>query len=158
MRLGNVTAGRKAKHNGMAFEAVFQNACDRIRATCTRIPDGCKQIGQNRLIRVKSPFDFVVTHLNRTAIIDTKTLDSKAFPHSAIDPHQSITLAKHQAAGAISGYVVYLRETSEVIFIPGALLKEKYGTRGSIGPETPGIVSLDKIEKMDIGKLFNTVV
>jgi len=157
MRLGKVLAGRKAKHNGATFEAIFESACHRHGLTCTRIPDGCKQIGQQRLIRVKSPFDFVVSYNGKTALIDTKTVARSVFANSAIDPHQAIILSNHEHAGAIAGYVVYLRETSEVIFIPGSTLMASLNSRGSLSHNSGGLIPLGKLESIDLSRIFKTI-
>lgn len=148
-------AGLKAKRVGQAWEDVFHRACGHHRAslTVTRIPDGCKRVGPRTLVQVKVPFDWVLTHAGRTALVDTKSC-SGAFPHSHIEGHQISAMLGHSVHGAIGGYVIWLRTQNHVVFIPATKLVACYGTRGSIDQDTPGVTLLGPCGNIDVLKIF----
>lgn len=151
-RLSRVIAGKRAQRNGADFEAIFDWACTSQGIAITRIPDGCKQL-PNKLIRVKSPFDWVLSYNNKTAIIDTKTIDNNSFPHSKIDSFQVGELIKHP----ISGYIVWLRDINDVLYIPAHTLNTGLFIRGSITNLTPNTISIGPIEHMNVKAIFNNV-
>lgn len=124
--------GLKAKRNGQAFEARFMASCQIYGVCATRIPDGCRRVGARQLIPVKSPFDFVLSYLGRSAMIDTKSYVDR-MPHSDINPDQVRAMLGHEAQGALAGYVIYLRESDVMLFTPATALREKLKVRGSIG-------------------------
>lgn len=101
----------------------------------TRLPDGCKQIGPGKLIRVRSPFDWILSFKGKTALLDTKTISGKTFPYSAIDDFQAHILYAHEMEGAIAGYVVEIRGENRIIFLKASQLMSKLGQRGSFKPE-----------------------
>ena len=143
-------AGKKAKAQGKIFEDIFERACLALAEgglVCTRVPDGCRQVGRDhrgmpRLVRMKSPWDWVVTWNGTTALFDTKSKGSKAFGFSDVDGDQARELWKHEDAGGVAGYVVWLRESGNVIFIPAHMLVANLGARGSFTPATPGVLHL----------------
>ena len=152
--LSRSQAGLKAKRYGEYFEALFKSACLARRIAVTRIPDGCKQLGQNRIIRVRSPFDWIVSKNGTTALIDTKTQEGKAFPNSKIDSHQVSELLPHETNGSIAGYVVWLREIDQIIFIPSTVLIKAQRDRGSIDGSTAGVMGIGSSNCLDASKLF----
>lgn len=145
--------GKKAQHNGAQFEALFATACARQAIIATRIPDGCKQtkIG---LIRVKSPFDWVLSFNGTTALIDTKTIAGKSFPNSLIDTHQALTLVRHDIEGTKAGYVMWLRQTDEFVYVSAKILCQAMQSRGSLGPDTPGVKKLGINPLVDLKLIF----
>lgn len=147
MTRDNRAIGKKAKKVGKDFESLFETICAGVGVACTRVPDGCKQVGVDRLfrprlIRVKSPFDWIISHKGRTALLDTKTVNDKNFGFSGIDPDQVRELLKHEQASSIGGYVIWLRESQKVVFIPASILADKIGQRGSFKDTDPGVVVL----------------
>jgi hypothetical protein len=125
--------GRVQKAFGDLFEDLFYRACSRIPGMAiTRFPDGCRTIGKNKVIRIKTPCDWVLTFGGVTALIDTKTCETNSFPHSKIEKHQISEMLKHTSAGARSGYVVWFRESDEVYFLSSLFLISVISQRGSI--------------------------
>lgn len=148
--------GRKAQAQGAGFENLFFAACNFRGIACTRIPDSCKQLSK-KIVRIKSPFDWVISHKGRTALIDTKSLDQDTFPHSLIDPHQALTLVKHETQGDMAGYVIWLRKPDEVIYVPAHALCKAMQGPGSIKLEHPEITRLGSIKALDLRQLFDTI-
>lgn len=138
----NAIRGLKAKRQGQSFENIFEVACRNHGLAVTRIPDSCRRVGANKLIQTKSPFDFVISYAGRSAMIDTKSCDGKAFPYSKIDPRQVLNLVDHEKEGTLSGYVVWLREIDAVVFIQAGFLEEAVGKRGSFPTDSPFIKHL----------------
>jgi len=146
-------SGRKAQHVGQGFELLFGRMCLIQRVKCTRIPDGCKQLSQHKIVRVPTPWDWILSHQGKVALLDTKTC-AENFPHSAIEAHQVDEMLGHCQNGTIAGYVIWLRKIDHVIYVPAPLLNSWRHVRGSITPESPGVLSLGSSLKIEIKKLF----
>lgn len=117
---------------GSAFEDLFFNLCARVPGMAiTRFPDGCRVIGRNRLVRVKTPCDWILTFGGVSALIDTKS-SAGPFPHSKIEAHQVHEMLKHSQSGAKSGYVIWMRKTDDVVFYNSLILSQLMVKRGSI--------------------------
>jgi hypothetical protein len=125
-------AGARAKAIGASFEGMFERWCQRDLVTCTRMPDGCKQIGPRRIIRVTTPWDYVLTHRGTSALIDTKTTAAKAFSHSMIKEHQVQEMFRHHNSGAKAGYVIWFQASDRIIFVPVSDLLRRMSAVGSI--------------------------
>lgn len=151
----NRLAGLRAKRQGQAFEDIFYRACVAKRVAITRFPEGCRRIGPKRLVQVKTPFDWVVSYKNRTALIDTKSVSGAFFPNSAIEGHQVSEMLKHAEHGTIGGYVVWLRLVNHVIFIPATHLAANYEVRGSIGHMNANVTLLGPCGNIDITQIFS---
>jgi penicillin-binding protein-related factor A (putative recombinase) len=93
-------------------------------------------------MRVKTPFDFIIMKSKKeTLFADAKTTEGNTFSHSKITPHQLAELLKIEAIGGTAGYIVFFRQSSEVVWfsagtlkrlLPGASLKALEGeTLGS---------------------------
>lgn len=159
MKIKNVLRGARNQHAGAAFESVFFDACLNEMIVIERMPDGCKQVGANRLIRVKTPWDFILTRSGKTAYIDTKTTNDPKFTFSAIEKHQADAMFKHAREGApnvTAGYVIELRQTDEVIFVPAWCLHTAVhcGAKGSFGPGDGGVITLGKSFKMGVWQIW----
>jgi penicillin-binding protein-related factor A (putative recombinase) len=124
--------GAKAHAFGSLFEQMFESMCKRNGVAVTRFPDGCKTIGPKKVIRVKTPFDWILTHRSRTALIDTKTSDTASFPHSKITNHQIHEMVHHEIAGGVAGYIIWLRKTNDILFVPSIELVNLAKHKGSI--------------------------
>src|ERR1700677_1848263 len=114
--------GANAKAFGSLFEKLFLTTCRGNGIAVTKIPDGCKQVGRGGVIRVRTPWDWILTYNSRTAFIDTKTTHDAQFACSAIVEHQVLELSSHERAGALAGYVIWLRQTNRVFFMPASRL------------------------------------
>lgn len=126
--MSNQARGHKAKKSGAQFEVAFAFMCGAKRVRCTRIPDSGRRLSGTLFVQVKSPFDFVVSNSFRTALIDTKSVDSATFPASKINTNQLYELLKHPA----SGYVVNLRKINKVVFFRSTTLAGYANTKGSL--------------------------
>lgn len=116
-----MAGGRLAQSRGKSFEEIFQYRCNATGVKVTRIPDGCRQVGRGKLIRVKSPFDWIISWEGKTAFVDTKAYSGGAYyPPSLVDQNQVTEFEKHRAAGSITaaGYLVHLRKSSSIVWIP----------------------------------------
>ena len=151
---GRRIAGKRAKEWGKTFETVFHASCLRKGIAISRMPDGCKQIGPGRIIRVKTDFDWVVTYNGQAGLFDTKTNESNTLGNSEIDRHQAQALFKHQMAGAVAGYILWLRNKNRVCFIPAKSLMELIGRRGSSDNESSYAVDIGPLESMDVRSIF----
>lgn len=153
----NRIRGKKAKQAGDSFEDRFKEECDRAGLIATRVPDGCRQTGPKNFIRVKTPWDWVVTDpvTRKTALIDTKSANTKSFQNSHISEHQTKSMLPHENAGAIAGYVVWLRQLDSVIYIPSNILAINLAERGSIGLENKGVVDLGSMnQQLNLHRIF----
>jgi penicillin-binding protein-related factor A (putative recombinase) len=125
--------GVTQKAFGNLFEDLFEMNCRRIPdMALTRFPDGCRIVGQNKIVRIKTPCDWVLSYKGGSALIDTKTTETNSFPHSKICPHQVNEMAMHSRAGAKSGYVVWFRESDEVYYLPSLYMNDLKDVRGSV--------------------------
>lgn len=146
--------GKKAQAFGVLFERMFENSCQRTGIAITRMPDGCRQIGNNQLLRVRTPFDWICSHKGRAALIDTKTTMTSNFAHSMITDHQVHSLLHHEIAGSIAGYVIWLREANKIIFIRASVLAEMMRYKGSISWKHPEAIQLGDSIHFDVLNLF----
>lgn len=119
---------------GDLFERLFHLQCARTRGIAvTRFPDGCKVLRQNKIVRVKTPWDWVVSFNGKTALIDTKTTEGDSFPHSKIEDHQIREMVTHSEAGNnTTGYVIWFRKSDGVYFASSLLLNNLLKVRGSL--------------------------
>lgn len=142
--------GAQANAWGKFFENLFLHACLAEQIAVTRIPDGCKQVSATKLIRVPSPWDYVMSFNGFTAFIDTKTSLDSQFSTSLIKEHQVVEMAKHQKQGAITGYVIWLRKTDQIFFMDGMRLHSLLGRPGSITENNPYALRLGTSRKFQL--------
>ena len=120
--------GKKSYDAGKTFEDWFKSVCEMRGLVCVRIPNGCRTIvkaGRPRLVRCKTPFDWLISMKGRSACVDTKTFDRHFINYSDIDPDQLKALTE-TGASIPSGYVVWFRTINLVVFFSFDIL-------GSIG-------------------------
>lgn len=121
-------SGYLAKKNGAQFEWAFKSRCEFVGLKCTRIPDAGRRVSANLFLQTSAPFDFVISNSFRTAVIDTKSVDSAKLPASRINTNQLFELLKHPT----SGYVVNLRKINKVVFFRSTTLAGYANTKGSL--------------------------
>lgn len=114
-------AGLRAKTRGTQFETLIEN-CARIAGwQPLRIPDGCRQMGKKKMIRVKSPFDFILAKAGQfrtsTLLFDAKhTSENKYYTKSKND-HQIAHLLRFGSIPSYAcGYVVNYEKHGCVVF------------------------------------------
>lgn len=149
-------AGARAKHNGEIFEQFFERRAYTQGFSITRMPDGCRQVGARKLLRVPTPFDWILSYYGKTALLDTKTIATDAFPNSLIKIHQVEEMMKHHANGLITGYVVHTRKNNAVFYVPTPLLLSVINTRGSISSSHPNCTALGTLQNLDLKTLFSS--
>lgn len=137
---------------GKRFESEFQQIAGWQGIAITRIPDGCKVLGGGKIIRVKSPFDWVLTKDGKTALIDTKTTLDKNFKHGKIDLAQLAALYDQQFRGAIAGYVVQFRSLKTVKFFSAGTLKAAVASKSNLVPADG--VTIGENNVMNVAALF----
>jgi penicillin-binding protein-related factor A (putative recombinase) len=114
-------AGKRAKIHGDVFEKYFEQTCEIQGVECVRIPNGCRSLGAFKLVRVPTPFDYVLCYNQRSAFVDLKSIESGNLTYSKLTPHQLESL-KRLSPGGVSGYVVNF--SGEVYFIDISILLE----------------------------------
>lgn len=132
---------RFAKKVGDEFEKRFANFINASEnSTAIRIPNGCLSVGANKLIRIKSPFDFVLAFRDDIIFCDTKTTKSNAFPLIAKTVNNQMynfeKLAKHNKA---CGYLIEFREAGEFRWFNYKTIKDIMSKRSSL-PREAGIL------------------
>jgi hypothetical protein len=145
----NIVRGKKAKVNGQRFEIFLENSAARKMWTVTRIPDGCRQVGPNKLLRVRTPFDFVFTRWGKAVFADAKSTQTKYFSKSALTPHQIEQLKDIENDGFAAGYIVNFSTLNLVVFFSATLLSE-IKTRDSVGPEQGILIGNDEVINLQL--------
>ena len=74
-------------------------------------------------VPAKSPFDFIIAKNGKAVFFDAKSLDATTFTRSACKPHQIDSLAGFEMSGLTSGFIVWLRQSNEVVFFRASQLK-----------------------------------
>lgn len=103
---------RTASLNGRSFESVVESSA--MFSKCVvieRVPNAAKEVGGGEIARAKSPFDYAGTFQGGRAIMfDAKTRgkDCASFVarYGSSTYHQVLRLRKHQAMGAVAGFLV----------------------------------------------------
>lgn len=145
--------GRKAQSGGQGFEDIFERKCRIQKVICTRMPPGGKNVGK-RFVRIKTPFDWVLSYQKGFALIDTKTCNGVRLPNSKIEKHQIDELVLHESSGVTAGYVIWTRQNDRVFFLPASELVKRLGVRGSCNLTVPGAIDMGSLETMDVKLLF----
>ena len=120
--MNKIIAGKRAKHNGNYFENFLKSCAYRDKWEVLQIPNGCKTLGKNNLIRIPSPFDFVFCKNQKAIFADAKTTERSTFSRSQINVNQSFSLSRLEAQGFIAGYIVRFSKQKEVFFFSAAIL------------------------------------
>lgn len=122
MRLRKQTP-QTPQSNGKGFEDIFEKSARRQGWAVIRIPNGCKNGWKGKLIRVKSPFDFLLAKRGcGNLCIDTKTLFEETFKFSEIREHQVDALLAMEIEGVPAGYLVWFRPINRIIFFHASVL------------------------------------
>jgi penicillin-binding protein-related factor A (putative recombinase) len=144
--------GIKSQTFGSLFEGIFARRARSVRGLAlTKFPQGARIVGKNKIVKIKTPCDWILTFNGVTALIDTKTTDATSFPFSKIKPHQVDEMLKHYIAGSVSGYVIWYRKTDDVIFVPSHILKSLIYIKGTI-KIVKGSLKLDHKSVILLGK------
>lgn len=139
---------------GASFETNFLELSKLAGITTTRMPDGCRVVGRGRIVRVSTPFDWILSLDGKVALIDTKTTDATLFPPSKVSEHQVVELLNHQAQGILAGYVVEFRKEAEVVFVPARRLMQAFITRKGIASSDASCSVLGAPEDFNPRRIF----
>lgn len=139
--------GVEARRQGKVFEQRLELYARAQKVEVVRLPDGCKQVGPKGIVRVKSPFDFILGFNGSTAMIDTKSTGESTLTLKEMPAHQvnaMLKLAKHSRAG----FLVWFRRYDTVNFFDINTMirlgKMRFDSGQPIGPGT----------KFDLKKIF----
>ena len=102
------------------------------------MPDGCKQLGSFKLIRVQSPFDFVLCNrrTNHFVFCDAKTVQTNTFVPSMIKEHQVNELEKFDGLNSSkAGYLISFDKLSKAAFFDTEALRTCVRTGKGLRPE-----------------------
>ncbi len=142
--------GLSSKKQGNQFELLFEHSAHRQCYGILRIPDGCKSLGLKKLIRVKTPCDYILAKNGRSILIDTKTQGSgKTFPTANINPNQVISMCAMAEHGMSGYYVVWFRDLNLVVGYGCEILKQ-----ATEGLHYEKGLLLGPIENIDLKRLF----
>lgn len=114
-------AGAKAKRNGQIFENLIQVMSNRYGFHCVRIPDGCKQL-RGMIIRVATPFDFILAKKGKTIFLDAKSTKESTFSKSKMKRHQVEFLLPFEKNQTFAGYLVLFQKENQVVFFSASQL------------------------------------
>lgn len=146
-------SGLRAKRQGEEFEHRFYHQAQINGFECIRIPDGCRTVrdryGKIGVMRIKSPFDFILLSEKKTLLVDTKSCESKHFARSKINYNQ-LTHLMRASRFHLAGYVVWFKKSDSVVFFHA---KQLNGLRhGSSLSEAMG-VHLGTLMNFDVRKI-----
>jgi hypothetical protein len=146
---------RQAQRNGAGWENVFQGHAARSGVLCLRFPNGCKTIpgpgGRPRLIRVRTPFDWILSHQGKAGFVDTKSTTSLTFTYTQVSDHQLAALRALEMQGHVCGYVVFFQKLNVVVFFRAHQLVA-LEPRDSLRPEQGLVVGT--LLELDVKRLF----
>lgn len=113
---------------GRLFEAKVIRLCAVGKYSIVRIPDGCRRVYPDKLIQVKSPFDFVAADSYRTYFFDCKSNLNDRLPLTRIPPHQRdalVTLSRSPSVRA--GLLVEYRRAEILAWVDIDLVIKRLG-------------------------------
>lgn len=108
---------------GKAFEQEISRILELKGFTVLRLPDGCRQLGQFKIIRVKNQFDFIAHKPGEVIFFDAKNTEEKNFPHSKINQDQLEHLLGLELNGFKAGYIINFKQEGKALFAPAGVLK-----------------------------------
>ncbi len=128
-----------SRAEGLGFQTMLENQFRISGFMVIQIPEGCKTIrsgyrGLPKIVRVKTPFDFVLTKQNGilppiTGFFDAKCCGADRFFFSWLPDHQVEILKELCRMGFKAGFIVYFKPQNKVCFFTadGLAKKESYG-------------------------------
>lgn len=114
--LTKIKGGLEAKRRGDEFEDILYAQAIEQGFAIVKIPPGCKQIGRNRLIRVKSPFDYLIAKSAQMVAFDCKSTALNKFPSSLVKWHQVENLEWLEKKDIEAGYLIWFRKLDQIHF------------------------------------------
>ena len=115
-KLANRIRGMKAQSAGKAFESAFETICVQNNFTFVRIPNSCRTIPRPPyLVRIKSPFDYVIAYRGQAIMIDVKSTEGTSFSYSDCDQKQLDNLMACRK-DCLAGYIVHYVMEDKIVF------------------------------------------
>jgi penicillin-binding protein-related factor A (putative recombinase) len=152
--LGRVRAGHKARSIGQTFEKMIELSAARDNITAVRIPDSCKPTRRGAsmgLVRIRSPFDYVLLSSGYGITLDAKTTAGSTFAFSDICQHQLHSLSRCADQAFLSGYLIWYRTPDMVAFHSSSRLRRLERSQ-SLRPENGLLIGTSS--RMYLSKLF----
>lgn len=115
----------KTKSNakiGKAFETKIETILELKGYTVIRIPDGCRQASAFKIIRTKTPFDFLAHKPGSSIHFDAKSTKDKTFRYSLVNHDQVKHLLGLQRSGFRAGYIIEFSTLEKVLFASASKL------------------------------------
>jgi penicillin-binding protein-related factor A (putative recombinase) len=109
---------------GANFERYFEKCASLKGWRVTRVPDGAKHLGKDRIVRVKSPFDFVLTKKGKALFVDTKTTQGETYSYSSINQAQVEELLAIEKQDHTAGFIINFRQNGLFCFVKASELSE----------------------------------
>lgn len=116
--INRINGGKKAKKEGKGFETFMDIEAVRQGFVVVQIPDGCRQIGKDKLIRTKTPFDRVYVKSSKSIFCDLKSYDrvSISFSLASLFIDEIKLLNRIEKEGECAGFIIYFRPLNSVYF------------------------------------------
>ena len=149
-----VLAGKIAKARGEQFETLLTHSAESKGFRTIRIPDGCKQLFR-RIIRIKSPFDFVFVRGKQVLFCDAKYVTGKTFTYSMVNFDQVQNLRLLESQGHPSGYIINFNHELESI-VCFASARQLFALRKGDSLSMHSLVRLGSFHSFDLGVIFDT--
>jgi len=139
VNFNKVRGGLYAKKVGAGFEDRFEKYCYHAEnVSCIRLPDGCKRVGANQFIPVRTAFDWIVFHRDTVIFCDTKTTNTNSY--SINEGKVAFQLENFRICDShnhIAGFLVEYRDINELRWFGHKriteILKEKKSLRSDEG-------------------------
>lgn len=103
------------------------------------------------MLRVATPFDYILSAPGRAGFFDTKSTGADAFGYAMVTAHQLSALLELEGRGHVAGYVVLYQRLNIVAFFSASQLNVLQ-PRQSLRPEQ-GLV-LGSLLSLDLNRLF----
>jgi hypothetical protein len=115
--LKRIIAGKKSHAKGKDFEKFIEDALSRQGWLVVRIPDGCKQIAAKQVVRVPSPFDFLLLKNDVAIFMDAKRTEGPKIPKNLFSQDQIDWFKKINHRGFLAGFIVHVESTDDLLWI-----------------------------------------
>lgn len=147
---------RNAKNNatGAAFERALSWEAARADVLAVRNGQTVRWLPGGRTIAVRSNLDWTLIKKGKpAAVCDQKSFAGRRFGRSMLEPHQIALAKRYNDFGAVSGFIVLLREINAVVFYSAELISAT-DTRQGWGVED-GVV-LGRLQAFDVGLIWGS--
>lgn len=150
-----------AVREGKNLELLFEATCRNQKLCPVRYHDACKVVrgfrGRPQLVRLPSPFDFIVWRGREAVAVDTKSTGLKSMPMTMIKNHQLIELYRIQEQGGLAGFVIYFRKIERLAFIEASqiLILQRAGIKAVQYSDCLDLGSFENELSNDYAKIEN---